>query len=155
MRMRWWLLALAAVISTSPAAEKKYGPGVTDTEIKLGQTMPYSGPASAYGTIGKAETAYFDMLNQQGGINGRKIRLLSLDDGYSPPKTVEQTRRLVEQEDVLAIFSPLGTAPNSSIQKYLNTKKVPQLLIHSSANKWNDPANFPWSLPWPPNAHSE
>src|SRR5690242_990302 len=126
MSMRWWLLALAAVISTGAAAEKKYGPGVSDTEIKLGQTVPYSGPVSAYGTIGRSEAAYFEMLNQQGGVNGRKIRLLSVDDGYSPPKTVEQTRKLVEQEEVLAIFSPLGTPTNSATQKYLNAKKVPQ-----------------------------
>ena len=155
MRTRWWLLALAAVISTSPAAEKKYGPGVSDTEIKLGQTVPYSGPVSAYGAIGKSEAAYFEMLNQQGGVNGRKIRLISIDDGYSPPKTVEQTRRLVEQENVLAIFSPVGTPTSSATHKYLNAKKVPQILIQSAANKWNDPGNFPWSMSWSPNAHSE
>jgi len=137
------------------AAEKRYGPGVTDTEIKLGQTMPYSGPASAYGAIGKAEVAYFEMINERGGVNGRKIRLLSLDDGYAPPKTVEQTRRLVEQEQVLAIFSPLGTPTNSATQKYLNAQKVPQLFLHSSANKWNQPAAFPWSMSWPPESHTE
>ena len=137
------------------AAEKRYGPGVTDTEIKLGQTMPYSGPASAYGAIGKAEVAYFEMINERGGVNGRKIRLLSLDDGYAPPKTVEQTRRLVEQEQVLAIFSPLGTPTNSATQKYLNAQKVPQLFVHSSANKWNQPAAFPWSMSWPPESHTE
>jgi ABC-type branched-subunit amino acid transport system substrate-binding protein len=137
------------------AAEKKYGPGVTDTEIKLGQTMPYSGPASAYSAIGKAEVAYFEMINERGGVNGRKIRLLSLDDGYSPPKTVEQTRRLVEQEQVLAIFSPLGTPTNSATQKYLNAQKVPQLFLHSSANKWNQPGAFPWSMAWPPESHTE
>jgi ABC-type branched-subunit amino acid transport system substrate-binding protein len=147
------VIALAA--ASLGAAEKKYGPGVSDTEIKLGQTMPYSGPASAYSAIGKAELAYFEMLNQQGGVNGRKIKLLSLDDGYAPPKTVEQVRRLVEQDEVLAIFSPLGTAPNTAVHKYLNAKKVPHLLIHSNANKWNDPATFPWSMSWPPNAHSE
>src|SRR5690349_19011056 len=155
--MKWDTLfaACAALILASVvhAAEKNYGPGVSDTEIKLGQTMPYSGPASAYGTIGKAEAAYFEMLNSRGGVNGRKIRLISLDDGYSPPRTVEHTRRLVEQEQVLAIFSPLGTPTNSAIQKYLNARKVPQILIHSSANKWNDSANFPWSMAWPPNAH--
>jgi branched-chain amino acid transport system substrate-binding protein len=157
MKSQASLIALSAAIavSFSYAADKKYGPGVTDTEIKLGQTMPYSGPASAYGTIGKSEAAFFEMLNQQGGVNGRKIRLISLDDGYSPPRTVEQTRRLVEEEEVLAIFSPLGTAPNSSTHKYLNAKKVPQLLLHSSANKWNDPGTFPWSMSWPPNAQTE
>ena len=155
MRMRWWLLALAAVISTGTAAEKKYGPGVSDTEIKLGQTVPYSGPVSAYGTIGKSEAAYFEMLNHQGGVNGRKIRLISIDDGYSPPRTVEQTRRLVEEENVLAIFSPVGTPTSSATHKYLNAKRVPQILIQSAANKWNDPGNFPWSMSWSPNAHSE
>ena len=155
MKMRWWLLALAAVISTSPAAEKKYGPGVSDTEIKLGQTVPYSGPVSAYGTIGKSQAAYFEMLNSRGGVNGRKIRLISLDDGYSPPKTVEQTRKLVEEENVLAIFSPVGTPTSSATHKYLNAKKIPQILIQSAANKWNDPGNFPWSMSWSPNAHSE
>jgi branched-chain amino acid transport system substrate-binding protein len=150
-------IALAAALAAAAAhgADKKYGPGVTDTEIKLGQTMPYSGPASAYGAVGKSEVAFFEMINQQGGVNGRKIRLISLDDSYSPPKTVEQTRRLVEQEEVLAIFSPLGTAPNTAIHKYLNAKKVPQLLLHSSSNKWNDPANFPWSMSWPPNSATE
>ena len=150
------LLAVAALASAHMfAAEKKYGPGVTDTEIKLGQTMPYSGPASAYSAIGKAEVAYFEMINDRGGVNGRKIRLLSLDDGYAPPKTVEQTRRLVEQEQVLAIFSPLGTPTNSATQKYLNAQKVPQLFLHSSANKWNQPAAFPWSMSWPPESHTE
>jgi branched-chain amino acid transport system substrate-binding protein len=143
------------IAASTTLAEKKYGPGVTDSEILLGQTMPYSGPASAFGTIGRAEAAYFKMINDQGGINGRKIRLISLDDGYSPPKTVEQTRRLVELERVLAIFSPLGTPTNSATHKYLNTQHVPQLLLHSSANKWNDPANFPWSMSWPPNSHTE
>jgi ABC-type branched-subunit amino acid transport system substrate-binding protein len=157
MKTLAWLIAVAVTLATSAAfaAEKKYGPGVTDTEIKLGQTMPYSGPASAYGTIGRSEAAFFEMLNQQGGVNGRKIRLFSVDDGYSPPKTVEQTRKLVEQDEVLAIFSPLGTPTNSATQKYLNAKKVPQLLIHSSANKWNDPTGSPWSMAWPPNAQSE
>ena len=150
------VLGLIAWIAASTAlAEKKYGPGVTDTEILIGQTMPYSGPASAFGTIGRAEAAYFKMINDQGGINGRKIRLISLDDGYSPAKTVEQTRRLVELERVLAIFSPLGTPTNSATHKYLNAQHVPQLLLHSSANKWNDPANFPWSMSWPPNSHTE
>src|ERR1700752_2256097 len=116
-----WAVALlpALVLAQPAAAQKKYGPGVTDKEIKIGQTMPYSGPASSYGTIGKAEAAYFAMLNEQGGVNGRKITLISLDDSYSPPKTVEQTRRLVEQDGVLVDFGPLGTPPNSAIQKYL------------------------------------
>ena len=119
-------------------------------EIKLGQTMPYSGPASAYGTIGKLHSAYFKMINEQGGIDGYKINLNSVDDGYSPPKTVEQTRKLVEEDQVVAMFSPLGTAPNSAIQKYLNTKKVPQLLVSSGATKWGDPANFPWTMGFNP-----
>ncbi len=136
-------LALAAV----PAmAQKKYGPGASDTEIKLGQTMPYSGPASAYGTIGKLQLAYFKMVNESGGINGRKINLISLDDGYSPPKTVEQVRKLVEQEEVLALFQTLGTPSNSAIHKYVNAKKVPHLLLATGATKWADPKNFPWTL---------
>jgi branched-chain amino acid transport system substrate-binding protein len=149
------VLAVAVICGHALSAEKKYGPGVTDTEIKLGQTMPYSGPASAYSAIGKAELAYFEMINQRGGVNGRKMRLISLDDGYSPPKTVEQVRKLVEEEEVLAIFSPLGTPPNTAIHKYLNAKKVPQVLLHSSAIKWNDPANFPWTMAWAPNSHTE
>jgi branched-chain amino acid transport system substrate-binding protein len=150
-------LLLLAALSCGHAlsAEKRYGPGVTDSEIILGQTMPYSGPASAYSAIGKAELAYFEMINQRGGVNGRKIRLISLDDGYTPPKTVEQVRKLVEEDEVLAIFSPLGTPPNTAIHKYLNAKKVPQILLHSSANKWNDPSNFPWTMAWPPNSHTE
>ncbi len=136
-------LALPAV----PAyAQKKYGPGASDTEIKLGQTMPYSGPASAYGTIGKLHQAYFKMINEAGGINGRKINLISLDDGYSPPKTVEQVRKLVEQEEVLALFQTLGTPSNSAIHKYVNAKKVPHLFLATGATKWADPKNFPWTL---------
>ena len=139
--------ALALPLVGLPAqAQKKYGPGASDTEIKLGQTMPYSGPASAYGTIGKLHQAYFKMLNEAGGINGRKIDLISLDDGYSPPKTVEQVRKLVEQEEVLALFQTLGTATNSAIHKYLNLKKVPHLLLATGATKWSDPKNFPWTL---------
>jgi len=150
------LIAFAAAGSAATAwAEKKYGPGVSDTEIRLGQTMPYSGPASAYSAIGRAESAYFDMINAQGGVNGRKIKLLSLDDEYNPSKTVEQVRKLVEQEEVLAIFSPLGTVPNTAIHKYLNTKKVPQLFLHSNGSKWQDPKNFPWTLPWAPDSHTE
>ncbi|HET8932911.1 MAG TPA: ABC transporter substrate-binding protein [Polyangiales bacterium] len=124
-------------------------------EIKLGQTMPYSGPASAYGTIGKLHSAYFKMVNEEGGIDGYKINLLSLDDGYSPPKTVEQTRKLVEEEQVVAMFSPLGTATNSAIQKYLNGKKVPQLFVSSGATKWGDPANFPWTMGFNPSYQLE
>lgn len=124
-------------------------------EIKLGQTMPYSGPASAYGTIGKLHSAYFKMINEEGGIDGYKINLISLDDGYSPPKTVEQTRKLVEEEQVVAMFSPLGTATNSAIQKYLNGKKIPHLFVASGATKWGDPANFPWTMGFNPSYQLE
>ena len=135
-----------ATLAAPALAQKKYGPGASDTEIKLGQTMPYSGPASSYGTIGKLHTAYFKMINEAGGINGRKINLISLDDGYSPPKTVEQVRKLVEQDEVLALFQTLGTPPNSAIHKYVNAKKVPHLLLATGATKWADPKNFPWTL---------
>lgn len=135
-----------AVVAAPATAQKKYGPGASDTEIKLGQTMPYSGPASAYGTIGKLEQAYFKMINDNGGINGRKINLISLDDGYSPPKAVEQVRRLVEQDEVLALFQTLGTPSNSAIHKYVNAKKVPHLLLATGATKWADPKNFPWTI---------
>ena len=144
------LLALAFGVQA-----KNYGPGVTDTEIKIGNIMPYSGPASAYGTIGKAEAAYFQYINDQGGINGRKINFISLDDGYSPPRTVEQARKLVEQEEVLLIFQPLGTPPNSAIHKYMNSRKVPQLFVATGASKWNDPKKFPWTMGWQPNYHDE
>ncbi|HYL19241.1 MAG TPA: ABC transporter substrate-binding protein [Burkholderiales bacterium] len=130
-------------------------PGITDKEIKIGQTMPYSGPASAYGAIGKAELAYFKKVNDEGGINGRMINLLSLDDGYSPPKTVEQIRRLVEQDQVLLIFQSLGTPSNTAIQKYLNAQKVPQLFAATGATKWGDPKNFPWTMGWQPSYHAE
>ena len=143
-------LSLVALTSPSALAEKKYGPGVSDTEIKIGQTMPYSGPGSSYGTIGKVEAAYFKMINEQGGINGRKINLISLDDGYSPPRTVEQIRRLVEEEQVLFTFQTLGTAANTAIQKYMNAKKVPQLFVATGATKWGDPQNFPWTIGWQP-----
>jgi branched-chain amino acid transport system substrate-binding protein len=147
---------LAGVLLVSPAvAQKQYGPGVTDTEITLGQTMPYSGPLSAYGTIGRAQAAYFDMINSEGGINGRKIKLISLDDGYSPPKTVEQTRRLVEEDNVLADFSPLGTPTNTAIQRYLNDHKVPQLFVATGATKWGDPKHFPWTMGWQPAYQTE
>jgi ABC-type branched-subunit amino acid transport system substrate-binding protein len=140
------LCALVLAAAATPAhAEKRYGPGVTDTEVKIGQTMPYSGPASAYGTQGRIEEAYYAMINAKGGVNGRKIKLISLDDAYSPPKTVEQTRRLVEQDEVLAIIGTIGTPTNSASQKYLNQKKVPQLFISTGAAKWDDPKNFPWT----------
>lgn len=127
-------------------AQKKYDPGASDSEIKLGQTMPYSGPLSGFITLAKAELAYFDMVNDQGGVNRRKIRMISLDDGYSPPKTVEQTRKLVEEDQVLAISGSLGTPTNAAVQKYLNTKKVPQLFLASGASRWNDPKNFPYTM---------
>ncbi|MBC8007600.1 MAG: ABC transporter substrate-binding protein [Prolixibacteraceae bacterium] len=146
------LIACALVVAIPHAghAEKKYGPGVTDTEIKIGQTMPYSGPLSAFGTMGRAETAYFEMINSKGGVNGRKIKLLSLDDGYSPPKTIEQTRKLVESDEVLLLFSSFGTPPNTAAMKYLNAKKVPQLLIAATGMKWGDPRNFPWTMAFLP-----
>jgi branched-chain amino acid transport system substrate-binding protein len=147
-------LGLAA-LATPAAAQKKYDPGATDSEIKIGQTMPYSGPASAYGVIGKTEAAYFKMINDNGGINGRKINFISLDDGYSPPKTVEMARRLVEQEEVLFLLNTLGTPPNSAIHKYMNIKKVPHLFLATGASKWNDPKNFPWTMGFNPNYHSE
>jgi ABC-type branched-subunit amino acid transport system substrate-binding protein len=138
--------AVLAGVGTPAIAQKKYGPGVSDTEIKLGQTMPYSGPASAYGTIGKLEQAYFKMVNDNGGINGRKINLISLDDGYSPPRAVEQVRKLVEQDEVLALFQTLGTPSNSAIHQYVNAKKVPHLLLATGATKWADPKHFPWTM---------
>ncbi|HZB93484.1 MAG TPA: ABC transporter substrate-binding protein [Stellaceae bacterium] len=138
---------LCAAGASSAIAQKQYAPGITDTEIKIGQTVPYSGPASAYSTFGKAETAYYRMINDAGGINGRKIRLISLDDGYSPPKTFEQTRRLIEQDGVALIVGSLGTATNTAIQKYLNDRKIPQLFISTLASKFNDPRHFPWTMP--------
>jgi len=152
-------IALAALLATSVAtaatAQKKYDPGATDTEIKVGNIMPYSGPASAYATIGKTEEAYFKKINSEGGIDGRKITFISYDDGYSPPKTVEQARKLVESDEVLLIFNSLGTANNTAIQKYMNTKKVPQLFVSTGAAKWNDPKNFPWTMGWQPNYQTE
>src|SRR6516225_6403943 len=150
-------VALAApFLSIGPArAEKKYGPGVTDTEIKIGNTCFYSGPASSYGTVGKAESSYFTMVNDQGGVNGRKIIFLSYDDAYSPPKTVEQTRKLVEQDGVLLMLNPLGTPTNTAIQHYLNQKKVPQLFAATGATKWDDPKHFPWTIGWQPNYQME
>ncbi|MBE0593793.1 MAG: ABC transporter substrate-binding protein, partial [Gemmatimonadales bacterium] len=140
------LAVLGTLASGSVLAQKKYGPGASDTEILLGQTQPYSGPASAYSTIGRAESAYFDMINAQGGVNGRKVRLLSLDDGYAPPRTVEQIRRLVESDEVMAIFGLLGTPGNSAVARYLNSKKVPQLLISSGASKWLDTKAYPMTM---------
>jgi branched-chain amino acid transport system substrate-binding protein len=148
-------LALLAASSSPSFAQKKYDTGATDTEIKIGNIMPYSGPASAYGVIGKTEEAYFRKINAEGGINGRKINFVSYDDAYSPPKTVEQARKLVESDEVLLIFNSLGTPPNSAIQKYMNTKKVPQLFVATGATKWNDPKDFPWTMGWQPNYQSE
>jgi branched-chain amino acid transport system substrate-binding protein len=148
-------LGLVAAGAIPAAAQKAATPGVTDTEIKIGQTMPYSGPASAYGVIGKAEAAYFKMLNEKGGINGRKINFVSLDDGYSPPKAVEQVRKLVEQEKVAVVFHSVGTAVNTAVQPYLNKMKVPQLFVATGAAKWADPARFPWTMGWQPDYHTE
>jgi branched-chain amino acid transport system substrate-binding protein len=139
----------------SAIAQKKYDPGVTDTEIKIGNIMPYSGPASAYGTIGRTEAAYFRRINAAGGINGRQIRFISYDDAYSPPKAVEQARKLVESDEVFLIFNSLGTPSNTAIQKYMNMKKVPQLFVQSGATKWNDPKEFPWTMGWQPNYQNE
>src|SRR5712672_4218195 len=146
---------IAVALTGAAHAQKKYDPGATDTEIKIGNIMPYSGPASAYATIGKTEAAYFNKVNAEGGINGRKINFISYDDGYSPPKTVEQARKLVEADEVLLIFNPLGTPSNSAIQKYMNAKKVPQIFVSSGAAKWNDPKNFPWTIGWQPSYQVE
>jgi branched-chain amino acid transport system substrate-binding protein len=149
--------APAAVVLAAPlvARAKDYGPGVTDTEIKIGNTGPYSGPASSYSSVPKSEVAYWQMVNDQGGINGRKINFLSYDDGYTPPKTVEMVRKLVEQDQVLLIASPLGTPTNSAIWKYMNQHKVPQLFAATGATKWNDPKGHPWTIGWQPNYQSE
>src|SRR5204863_74612 len=156
MNMRILLVSVVAFAVAGPAlAQKKYDAGASDTEIKVGNIMPYSGPASAYGTIGRAEAAYFRMINEQGGINGRRITFISYDDAYSPPKTVEQARKLVENDEVLLIYQSLGTAPNSAIQKYMNAKKVPQIFVATGATKWGDPKNFPWTMGWQPNYQSE
>jgi branched-chain amino acid transport system substrate-binding protein len=149
------LLAGVAFAKDGATAQKRYDPGASDSEIKIGQTMPYSGASSAYGAIGRAEIAYFAMLNDQGGINGRKIRLLSLDDGYSPPKTVEQVRKLVEQEGVLLLFQTMGTATNTAIHKYVNDRKVPHLFLASGASAWADPERFPWTMGWQPDLQTE
>jgi ABC-type branched-subunit amino acid transport system substrate-binding protein len=147
--------ALLAGSGSAALAQKKYDTGASDTEIKIGNIMPYSGPASAYGVQGKTEAAYFKMINDAGGINGRKINFISYDDGYSPPKTVEQARKLVESDEVLFIFNSLGTPPNSAIHKYMNAKKVPQLFVATGATKWNDPKDFPWTMGWQPGYQSE
>ena len=137
------MLAAGVLVTTPALAQKKYDPGATDTEIKIGNIMPYSGPASSYGVIGKTEAAFFKMINDQGGINGRKINFISYDDAYSPPKAIEQARKLVESDEVLLIFQPLGTPSNSAIMKYMNAKKVPQLFVASGGTKFGDPKNFP------------
>ncbi|MHC2332526.1 branched-chain amino acid transport system substrate-binding protein [Bradyrhizobium sp. USDA 4454] len=146
---------LTIAVATAASAQKKYDPGATDTEIKVGNIMPYSGPASAYATIGKTEAAYFNKLNSEGGINGRKVNFISYDDAYSPPKMVEQARKLVESDEVLLIFNPLGTPGNTAIQKYMNAKKVPQLFVSTGAAKWNDAKNFPWTMGWQPSYQVE
>ncbi len=152
-------LALAAMLVSlgiqASAGEKKYGPGVTDGEIKIGNTSPYSGPASAFSMVAKTGKAYFRKINAEGGINGRKINFISYDDGYLPPKTVEQTRKLVESDEVLLVFNALGTATNSAVQKYLNIKKVPQIFVSSGAAKWNDPGKFPWTMGFTPSYQNE
>jgi branched-chain amino acid transport system substrate-binding protein len=157
MRCLKTLLAASLVLALAwpAAAQKKYDTGASDTEIRIGNIMPYSGPASAYGTIGKSLAAYFNKVNAEGGINGRKITFISYDDGYAPPKTVEQARRLVENDDVLLILNSLGTAHNTAIQKYMNSKKVPQLFVATGATKFGDPKNFPWTMGWQPNYQTE
>jgi ABC-type branched-subunit amino acid transport system substrate-binding protein len=148
-------LAIGIACSSGALAQKKYDTGATDTEIKIGNIMPYSGPASAYGVLGKTEEAYFKKINAEGGINGRKITFISYDDAYSPPKAVEQARKLVESDEVLFIFNSLGTPSNTAIQKYMNGKKVPQLFVATGATKWNDPKNFAWTMGWQPSYQSE
>ena len=159
MRLNILSLALAALAlatgTPSALAQKKYDQGATDKEIKVGHINPYSGPASAYGAIGKSIGAYFEKVNAEGGINGRMVKFITLDDGYNPAKTVEQARKLVEEEEVLLVFQTLGTPPNSAIHKYMNTKKVPQLFVATGATKWGDPKNFPWTMGWQPNYQSE
>ncbi|WP_426421084.1 ABC transporter substrate-binding protein [Bradyrhizobium genosp. A] len=147
--------ALCTAMSNPALAQKSYDTGASDTEIKIGNIMPYSGPASAYAAIGKAEEAYFDKVNAEGGVNGRKIKFISYDDAYSPPKTVEQARKLVESDNVLLIFGSLGTSTNGAIRKYMNEKKVPQLFVASGASKWNDPKQYPWTMGWQPSYASE
>ena len=158
--MKFKLIPIAALLTAALApsaaqAQKKYDQGASDKEILIGHINPYSGPASAYGTIGRAIAAYFKKVNDEGGVNGRQINMISYDDGYSPPKTVEMARKLVEQDKVLLIFQPLGTPPNSAIHKYMNSKKVPQLFVATGATKWNDPKNYPWTMGWQPNYQTE
>ena len=154
--LRLATVAAAALLAAGAVrAEPKYDPGASGTEIRIGNIMPYSGPASSYAVIGKTEAAYFDKINAEGGINGRKIRFISYDDAYSPPKAIEQARKLVEDDEVLLIFQSLGTPSNSAIEKYMNAKKVPQLFVASGATKWGDPKNFPWTMGWQPNYQSE
>ncbi len=148
-------IAVGLASTGSALAQKKYDTGATDTEIKIGNIMPYSGPASAYGVIGKTEAAYFNKINAEGGINGRKIKFISYDDSYSPPKAVEQARKLVESDEVLLIFNPLGTPSNTAIQKYMNAKKVPQLFVATGATKWDEPKQFPWTMGWQPSYQGE
>ncbi|KIZ39411.1 ABC transporter substrate-binding protein, partial [Rhodopseudomonas palustris] len=148
------VIAFAAT-SGSALAQKKYDTGATDKEIKIGNIMPYSGPASSYGQIGKTEAAYFKMINDQGGINGRMINFISYDDAYSPPKAVEQTRKLIESDEVLFIFNSLGTPSNTATQKYMNAKKVPQLFVATGASKWDEPKKFPWTMGWQPSYQVE
>jgi branched-chain amino acid transport system substrate-binding protein len=159
MKLKTFTLAMASLASLALAgsalAQKKYDTGANDKEIVVGNINPYSGPASAYGSIGKSIGAYFDMINAEGGINGRKIKYISVDDGYNPAKTVEQARKLVEQDEVFLLFQPLGTPPNSAIHKYMNDKKVPHLFVATGATKWGDPKNFPWTMGWQPNYQSE
>jgi branched-chain amino acid transport system substrate-binding protein len=154
-----YLICVAAASSVLAGgltlAASETDPGVSDSEIKIGNTMPYSGPASAWGVIGKSEAAYFAMINDQGGVNGRKIKFISRDDGYSPPKTVEMVRKLVEEDQVLLLFQTLGTASNTVIQDYLTEKKIPQLFVATGADKWNDPKNRPWTMGWQPSYRVE
>ena len=153
--LHWVALVALSLVSTSAIAQPKYGPGTSATEIKVGQTIAYSGPASAYGQLGKAEDAYFKWLNAKGGINGRKINFITLDDGYSPPKAVENARKLVESEQVAVVFNVLGTPLNTAIRPYMNQKKVPQLFIAAGATTFNDPQHFPWTMGWQPNLQAE
>jgi branched-chain amino acid transport system substrate-binding protein len=146
----WAALGLLVLFANNAFAQKKYDPGATDTEIKIGQNAPFSGPASSYSILSKVQSAYIKVVNEHGGVNGRKITLLSRDDAYSPPKSVEVIRQLVEDDQVLAIVSPFGTPTNAAIQKYLNIKQVPQLLVQSGASRWNAPKDFPWTTPYSP-----
>jgi branched-chain amino acid transport system substrate-binding protein len=150
-----WALAILGLTSLSLGADKRYGPGVSDTEIKIGQTYPWSGPISSYATIARTQLAYFEKIGAEGGINGRKIKLISLDDAFTPPKTVEQTRKLIEGEDVLLLFQSLGTPTVTAIQKYVNARKVPTLFIASGATRWGDYKGSPWTIGWQPTYHSE